>query len=458
MYQEDTIAAIATATGEAGLAVVRMSGPEAEKILSGVFVRRQPKAERLRSHALYQGKIQDPQSKRILDQALVVVMRKPRSYTGEDVVELHCHGGVFLVRQILGLLLSQGARHADPGEFTKRAFLNGRLDLTQAEAVLDLIQARTDKGVELALSQVEGELSRWIGELREQLLDIMVQVEAAIDFPEEEIELLKRDQLIANIASLGDKISVITDTYEWGRLFRDGARVCICGRPNVGKSSLLNALLGQERVIVTPVPGTTRDVIEESLNLQGLPVALWDTAGIRETDDQVEKIGVEFSLRHLAKSDAAIAVLDGSVPLAEEDWICLSAVKSKQTLVVINKSDVQQRINVDQVKQFIGPTRLMAVSAKLGNGVIGLKLALRELILGAAPTAPVVLTNIRHKAALERGKKALAAASASLIALQPPELVAVELGDARDALGEIIGVVQSEDILERIFSNYCIGK
>src|SRR5262249_28081672 len=206
--------------------------------------------------------------------------------------EIHCHGGAFLARRILGVMLAQGARHAEPGEFTMRAFLNGRLDLTQAEAVLDLIRARTDKGVELALRQAEGGVSDWVREVREEFLDVLVQVEAAIDFPEEEIELLRRTELIHKIARLKEKVSAVAATYEWGRLFREGARVCICGRPNVGKSSLLNALLGEDRVIVTPVPGTTRDVIEESLNLGGMPVVLWDTAGIRETDDQVEKIGV----------------------------------------------------------------------------------------------------------------------------------------------------------------------
>ncbi|HEX9270667.1 MAG TPA: tRNA uridine-5-carboxymethylaminomethyl(34) synthesis GTPase MnmE, partial [Candidatus Binatia bacterium] len=332
MYKEDTIAAIATPAGEGGVGIVRVSGPDAERIAAALFVRAEGKNGRLKSHMLHYGTIRDPKSDKILDQVLLTIMRKPRSYSGEDVVEVHCHGGVFVVQRILGLVLAQGARDAEPGEFTKRAFLNGRLDLAQAEAVLDLIVARTEKGADLALSQIKGELSDWIGDLREQLLDILAQVEAAIDFPEEEIELLERPSLIAKIDALREKINIITDTYEWGRLFREGAKVCICGRPNVGKSSLFNALLGEERVIVTPIPGTTRDVIEESINLDGLPVVLWDTAGIRDATDKVERIGVNLSREHLEKSEAVVVVLDGSASFGDEDRIFLSSTTKKMGL------------------------------------------------------------------------------------------------------------------------------
>jgi tRNA modification GTPase len=385
-------------------------------------------------------------------------MRKPRSYTGEDVVEVHCHGGVFVVHRILGLVLAQGARHAEPGEFTKRAFLNGRLDLAQAEAVLDLIAARTEKGADLALSQIKGELSNWIGDLREQLLDILAQVEAAIDFPEEEIEFLARPALVAKIDVLRTKILAITDTYEWGRLFREGARVCICGRPNVGKSSLFNALLGAERVIVTPIPGTTRDVIEESINLDGLPVVLWDTAGIRDATDEVERIGVNLSREHLEKSEAVIVVLDGSASLTDEDRIFLSSTTKKMGLIAINKIDLEQRVDRDQLRQIVGDKRIVTVSATQGHGIQELRKSLRELILHTDMEPPFVLTNLRHKSALLCGEQALADAGLALYETQPPEIVAVALQQARESLEEVVGLVQKEDILELIFSKFCIGK
>jgi tRNA modification GTPase len=458
MYEEDTIAAIATPAGEGGVAIVRVSGPAAEPIARAIFIRRQEKNGALKAHTLYHGTIQDPRTRRNLDEVLLAVMRKPRSYTGEDVVEFHCHGGAFVVRQVLGLILAQGARYAEPGEFTKRAFLNGRLDLTQAEAVQDLIHARTDKEVALALSQANGELSKWVGKLREQLLDILVQIEATIDFPEEQIELLQRDELLEETNALIAKIRGITVTYDRGRLFREGAKVCICGRPNVGKSSLLNALLGHDRVIVTPVPGTTRDVIEESISIEGLRVVLWDTAGIRNTDDPVEKIGVERSLEHLERADAAIVVLDGSVPLTDEDRFCLASVNGRQSLVVINKSDLNQKFGMDQITELVGTKEVLLVSATRGDGLRDLETSLRRLLLGVEAEPTIILTNIRHRNALLRGEEALSAATVSLLERQPPECVAVDLNDAREALEEIIGTVRNDEILERIFSSFCIGK
>jgi tRNA modification GTPase len=458
MYKEDTIAAIATPAGEGGVGIVRVSGPDAERIAAALFVRAEGKNGRLKSHMLHYGTIRDPKSDKILDQVLLTIMRKPRSYSGEDVVEVHCHGGVFVVQRILGLVLAQGARHAEPGEFTKRAFLNGRLDLAQAEAVLDLIVARTEKGADLALSQIKGELSNWIGDLREQLLDILAQVEAAIDFPEEEIELLERPALVAKIDALRAKIIAITDTYEWGRLFREGAKVCICGRPNVGKSSLFNALLGEERVIVTPIAGTTRDVIEESINLDGLPVVLWDTAGIRDATDEVERIGVNLSREHLEKSQAVVVVLDGSASLTDEDRIFLSSTTKKMGLIAINKIDLEQRVESDQLRQIVGVKRTVTVSATQGHGIQELRKSLRQLILHTDMEPPFVLTNLRHKSALLCGEQALADAGLALHEKQPPELVAVSLQQAMESLEEVVGVIQKDNILELIFSKFCIGK
>lgn len=458
MYKEDTIAAIATPPGEGGVAIIRVSGLDAESIAAKLFVRAHGRNGELQSHRLYHGEIREPESGRLIDEVLLAVMRKPHSYTGENVVEIHCHGGAFLSRKILALVLAQGARQAEPGEFTKRAFLNGRLDLSQAEAVLDLIRAKTDKSSQLALNQMSGELSKWVDDLRERLLDILVQVEAAIDFPEEEIDLLQRCQLIGKIDDLRQKIADIISTYEWGKIFREGAKVCICGRPNVGKSSLVNALLGTNRVIVTPVPGTTRDVIEESINLDGLPVVLWDTAGMRETEDQIERIGVDLSKRYLERADAALVVLDGSVLMNEEDVSVLRSVADKRRMIVINKADLPRTLPVDDLKKFSGTSNIHFVSAKTNCGIGELKKGLREFLLGTEVEPSIVITNLRHKNALVRGEAALNRAIKSITQGVASEFVAVDLNEAREALEEVTGRVTNEDILERIFNNFCIGK
>src|SRR6478672_1443358 len=444
MYEQDTIAAIATPPGEGSIAVIRMSGGDAERIAARIFFRNRDEKSKLQSHRLYHGTLRDPRSARAVDEVLLVIMRQPRSYTGEDVVEIHCHGGAFIARRVLQLVLSEGARQAEPGEFTKRAFLNGRLDLSQAEAVLDLIRARTERSAAMALDQASGNLSHWVEELRSHLLSLLVEVEAAIDFPEEEIELLKRQELTQEVAGLTNKISYISDSYEWSRLFNEGAKVCICGRPNVGKSSLLNALLGQERVIVTPVAGTTRDVIEESINLDGLPVVLWDTAGIRDATDEVERIGVSLSREHLEKSQAVIVVLDGSASLTDEDRIFLSSTTKKMGLIAINKIDLEQRVESDQLRQIVGDKRIVTVSATQGHGIEELRKSLRELILHTDMEPPFVLTNLRHKSALLCGEQALANAGLALYETQPPELVAVALQQARESLEDVVGVIQKD--------------
>lgn len=459
MYKQDTIAAIATPPGEGSIAVIRMSGGDAERITARIFFRNRDENNKLQSHRLYHGTVRDPKTARAVDEVLLAIMRQPRSYTGEDVVEIHCHGGAFVTEQMLQLVLSEGARQAQPGEFTKRAFLNGRIDLSQAEAVLDLIRARTDRGAALALDQASGNLSHWVGGLRSELLNLLVQVEAAIDFPDEEIELLKRPELALEISALTDKILYMSETYEWARLFREGAKVCICGRPNVGKSSLLNALLGEERVIVTPIAGTTRDVIEESISLEGLPVVLWDTAGIRDSTDEIEQIGVRLARDYLEKADARIVVIDGSLPLSAEDTELVVATNGPRALIAINKSDLPESLSEDRLKSLGCPTKYCRVSAKTGEGVSELKQALRNLILDKEiEFSPVAITNLRQRSALQRTENALRHAAESLREGFAAEFVAVDLNEAREALEEITGLINNEDILDKIFSNFCIGK
>ena len=458
MYREDTIAAVATPPGEGGVAIVRLSGPDAERIAKEIFFRAGGKDGALRSHTLHRGSIRDPRTGALVDECLAVLMRKPKSYTGEDVVEFHCHGGQLVTRRVLELALARGARQAEPGEFTQRAFLNGRVDLAQAEAVLDLTQARTETGMRLALEQMHGGLSQWVATLREELLDILAEVEAAIDFSEEEIEHVPQRKLLAQIDALKDRIAGIVASYEWGRLHREGARVCIAGRPNVGKSSLLNALLGAERVIVTPVPGTTRDVIEESVNLGGLPVALWDTAGIRDTDNPIERAGIDFTRKHLDAADAALVVFDGSEPHTPEDESLMRAVRDKKGLLVLNKNDLPGRLDRSWLAEAAPDKAIVSVSAKRGAGLDELKETLRELLLAAPAEPAIVLTNARHKAALERSADGLVAAAAGVRHGISPELIGIELLHAKEGLEGVVGMVDNESVLEHIFTKFCIGK
>ena len=455
MYKADTIAAVATPPGEGGVAIVRLSGPDARHIGREILVFKDVGWE---SHRLYYGKVRDPARGSLVDEVMFAFLQGPRSYSGEDTVEIHCHGGPFVVRQVLGLTLARGARHAEPGEFTKRAFLNGRLDLAQAEAVLDLIQSRTDKAVGVALGQMEGGLSQEVQALREQLVDTLVQVEAAIDFPEEEIELLQREELARNVVGIVERISLLINSYEWGRLIREGVRVCIVGRPNVGKSSLMNALLGVDRAIVTATPGTTRDFIEETVSLNGLPVVLWDTAGIRDRSEGVEQIGIDVTLKRLAESQGCMLVLDGSSPLTDEDMDVMARVHERRGLVVINKGDLQQRIDRSAVSGCLPDLRQVEVSALKNQGLDALKAALRDCFLDSAQEPEIVVTNVRHKAALDRARTSLVEVHRAIDQGMPPDIVAVDLQEARDSLAEIIGTVTNDDILDRIFSQFCIGK
>jgi tRNA modification GTPase len=458
-FCEDTIAAISTPIGQGGIGIVRLSGPESVPIAKRVFksVRKADITEAKAPSIMY-GRVVDPESGEEVDEALVSVMRAPNSYTREDVVEINCHGGMMAVRKILGLVLKHGARLAEPGEFTKRAFLNGRISLMQAEAVKDLIAARTEQSMKIAVDQLRGGLSEKLGALRNSLIEICAYAEAYIDFPEEDIETGASEEIMRRLGKIREESERLSRTFEEARFFREGLSVAIVGRPNVGKSSLLNALLMRERAIVTPIPGTTRDTIEEYLNIQGLPVRIVDTAGIRSPSEAVEKEGIRRSIEALEQADFVIAVLDGSEPLRDTDIDILEKIKEKNAVVAINKCDLSGMIHLEDVMP--PGKKHISISARNGEGLEELKSFIFQSTLKdwKEDHEGIIVTNIRHKLALDRASASLADAIGSLISNQPLEIFALELRDALDSIGEITGAVTTEDILNRIFSDFCIGK
>lgn len=455
----DTIAAISTPIGEGGIGIVRLSGRDAIEIAGRLFI--SPKGKRLsqvRSHTIHYGFIRDPLTGERIDEVLLSVMKAPYTYTREDIVEINCHGGFVPLKRILELLIREGARLAEPGEFTKRAFLNGRIDLAQAEAVADLIRAKTETSQRLALEQLRGGLSEKIVMHRDRLIDLCAHIEAYIDFPEEDIEPAETEGLDSALSSIIDELSALSLTYEEGRFFREGVRVAIVGKPNVGKSSLLNALLKKDRAIVTELPGTTRDVIEELLNIKGLLVRIMDTAGIRESHDMAEIEGVKRSLQAIDEADLVIILIDGSREISNEDLYILEEVRKrgKRFILGINKSDLKMfPFSFNMLSELTLP-----MSAKTGQGLEELKDAIVDLTVrkGIEGSGGVMITNLRHKVAIDNAISALRRASMDLKDSQPYEIVALSLREALDHLGEIVGAVTTEDILNRIFSEFCIGK
>ena len=465
---DDTIAAISTPLGEGGIGIVRVSGRDAVAIVDAFFSSPQgKKLPEMESHRLAYGFIKNPATGATIDEVLVAVMKAPHTYTREDVVEINCHGGLIALRKVLELLLQQGARLAEPGEFTKRAFLNGRIDLSQAEAVIDLIRAKTEASARVALEQLSGGLSAGITGLRDRITDACAHVEAYIDFPEEEIEPASLESLLGEVHNVMKKLEALSATFDEGRFFREGLKVAIVGRPNVGKSSLLNALLKRDRAIVTEAPGTTRDVLEEYLTIRGLPARIMDTAGIRETHEMAEKEGVVRSLRAIDDADLVIGMVDGTSPLKDEDLAVLAKIMDKRCIIVINKSDLPSETDLaPRLKPYA--ENILKISAKTGQGLDLLKGKVLDMAglraQGTRDRSPVeagmgaMVTNLRHKVAIDRAVSALDKAASALTASLPLEIVAVDLRDALDRLGEVVGSVTTEDILERIFSEFCIGK
>ncbi len=452
----DTIVAPATPPGEGGVGIVRLSGPRAVTYLKNTF-RCKTVDQEYQSHRLYYGQLFNPDNIR-LDEVLAVVMRSPRSYTGEDVVEVHCHGGLQIMRSVLDLYLNAGARMAAPGEFTQRAFLNGRLDLSQAEAVVAVIKARSERAGQVALDQLEGHLSRRIYCYSEQLKSALALLEAHIDFPDDEVGSLDLPLLVEPIRVQAEEMVALAESYSVGRVLREGASILILGRPNVGKSSLMNALLGEARAIVTSVAGTTRDTLEESLVLGGFPVRIIDAAGVRETDDPVEKEGVKRASSKARSADLILLVVDGSTLLTDEDLLAMDQCRVDKTIVVINKSDQTQKINLDPLSRF---SNLVTVSAKQLTGLDALRELVAERVGRDSLTAAgegLVVTENRHKDALLKAIAALNGFFAGAKGSAPLECLAMDLREGLSALGMITGETTPDEILDQIFSRFCIGK
>jgi tRNA modification GTPase len=485
MYAADTIVAPATPPGAGAVAIVRLSGPRALAIARILWHPPARDLTDLTPRRLYLGEIRDPATNAPIDRAMLVVFPAPHSLTGEDVAELQCHGGVYLVHRILAIAIAAGARLAEAGEFSRRAFLNGRVDLTEAEAIADLVAARGDAALRMALTQLSGALAARVTDLRRQIVAIRAHLEVEIDFADEDIRLPARAEIVRDLDSLTVDLTALHDTFARGRIIREGARAAIIGKPNAGKSSVLNLLLGADRAIVTPIPGTTRDVIEDSVALGGVPLILADTAGLRESSDPVERLGIERTRIHTAATDLVIAVFDSSRPLDSDDARVIEIVAGRSGVAILNKRDLPPRLNAAILLARGLELPLVELSTVTAAGLPDLRAGLertlaeladpdnadssrpaggapRELSAGRDRVSPrnetVSISRERHRVALARALESIAAARHSALNSMPPEIVAVDVMAAGDALGSITGAVGTEDVLDALFSEFCIGK
>lgn len=445
MYN-DTIAAISTPLGEGGIGIVRLSGPEALAIAVKVF------DATLEDHCVVHGHIIDPDTKDIVDEVLACYMAAPHTYTAEDVVEINCHGGPMPLLSILELLLKQDARLANPGEFTLRAFLNGRIDLAQSESVLDIIRAKTQAGLRVAVGGLEGNLSRAVRKVRAELMNVLAYLTARIDFPEDEIE---EQDIVPILREASGKLREIADSADQGMIYRQGIRTAIVGRRNVGKSSLLNRLLKQDRAIVSPVPGTTRDTIEEIANIHGVPFVMIDTAGMDKIQGRVESMGIERSREAVARADFVLLVIDSSAPLRSTDKEIVAMLEGKSVLVAANKSDLKQRAHLDDI-----PFDKVQVSALTGDGIDRLEDKMFDFVFGGKTLSSdaILVSNPRHKACIEQAIRHIDQALHGIDTQIPDDFVTIDLTSALNTLGEITGETVTDELLETIFSNFCIGK
>ncbi len=454
----DTIGAVATSVGIAGIGIVRVSGDQAIGSVSNIFKSKKGQSlDMLSNRKIHYGWIVEEDGK-IIDEVLVVPMKRPYTYTKEDVVEIHCHGGIVSVERILKKLLDQGVRLAERGEFTKRAFLNGRIDLSQAEAVMDLVSAKTKNSFQLSMNQLQGRLSQALNDIRKQLVDMLAHIEVNIDFPEYDEEEVTREHLLNISREIESKIFRLIETSEVGMIHREGIKTLILGKPNVGKSSLMNYLLNENRAIVTDIPGTTRDTIEEFVNLAGVPLKIIDTAGIRQTEDIVEKIGVEKALHKIDEADLILVVFDGSRYLEEEDLMIMEKIKDKKALYLLNKTDLEEKISFDSIPYI--KDVLIRISIINNEGLMAIEKEVKKLFLKASINVEedAVVNNIRHKNLLLKAKSAIKDVIQSIEDQQTIDCIEVDIMETLEYLGEITGDAVREDLVDKIFSDFCIGK
>ncbi len=454
----EIITAIATGPSTAAIGIIRVSGAGCIDLVSQVFCT--PSGKKLSDFAeRYMAYGHIVSNSRVYDEVMVVYYCAPRSYTTEDMVEIFTHGSNVALREILQLLIAKGASLADPGEFTKRAFLNGRIDLTQAEAVMDMISAKTKAGFDIAINQLGGHLGQHLHAIIEELTDMMAKIEVTIDYPDEDVEMIAQTEIIQSLKNIDAQFDDLLATYDMGKIMRDGLSLTIVGRPNVGKSSLLNALLRENRAIVTNIAGTTRDIIEETINVKGIPIRLIDTAGIRHTDDEIERIGVEKSKMHFNNADVVIVVLDGAENLTAEDELILGAVADKPCIVVVNKHDLPLVLSVDAVKSYLPKAAIIFTSTIDSSGIENLESAMYDHLIGQKHTkSEDVISNVRHYEAIVKAQNSLKQALSSLQNGMTLDVIDVDVGNIYSAIGEITGHTVHEDVISRIFEKFCLGK
>lgn len=456
----DTITSISTPMGEGAIGIVRLSGPEAVEIGDKLY-KGKKKLKDVPSHTINYGHIIDPETDEVVEEVMISVLRAPKTFTREDIIEINCHGGILTINRILELTMTHGARMAEPGEYTKRAFLNGRIDLSQAEAVMDFIRSKTDRASKVAMNQIEGRLSDLIKQQRQSILEILAQVEVNIDYPEyDDVEDATTEFLLAQSKKIKNEINQLLETGTQGKIMREGLSTVIVGKPNVGKSSMLNNLIQDNKAIVTEVAGTTRDVLEEYVNVRGVPLRLVDTAGIRDTEDIVEKIGVERSRKALSEADLILFVLNNNEPLTEEDRTLYEVIKNEDAIVIVNKTDLERRLDIEEVKTMIGDTPLIQTSMLKQEGVDELELQIRDLFFGGEVQNQdmTYVSNSRHISLLKQARQTIQDAIDAAEAGIPMDMVQIDLTRTWELLGEIIGESASDELINQLFSQFCLGK